>query len=188
MKRAASSPPSPVLDRPPIRFIAMASVSCASAEIDPYDIAPVENRRTMAETGSTSSTGIGGRAPGASTPLIRISPRSVMSFAAWSSTRDVYSLKISYRRLRVACCSLNTVCGLNRCGSPSRRHWYSPPVSSRRCAGCTPPGGKARASRRLVSAASTSKPTPPSREVVPSKHVPMTSSPRPTASKICAPV
>src|SRR6266853_1836579 len=36
--RRASSPPSPVLDRPPIRFIAMAMVSCASAEIDPYDI------------------------------------------------------------------------------------------------------------------------------------------------------
>ena len=30
-----SSPPSPVFDLPPSRFIAMASVSCASAEIDP---------------------------------------------------------------------------------------------------------------------------------------------------------
>src|SRR5579884_2581147 len=32
---AGSSPPSPVLDLPPIRFMAMASVWCASAEIDP---------------------------------------------------------------------------------------------------------------------------------------------------------
>ena len=60
------------------------------------------------------------------------SPRSVISRRDWSSTRLVYSLKISYRRLRVACCSLKTASGLNRCGSPSRRHWYSPPVSSRR--------------------------------------------------------
>src|SRR5215471_5726480 len=29
------SPPSPVLDLPPSRFIAMARVSCASAEMDP---------------------------------------------------------------------------------------------------------------------------------------------------------
>src|SRR3954468_16390874 len=42
--RAGSSPPSPVFDLPPMRFIAMASVSCASWLIDPYDIAPVEKR------------------------------------------------------------------------------------------------------------------------------------------------
>src|ERR1700728_5323097 len=35
LNRSASSPPSPVLDRPPSRFIAIARVSCASAEIDP---------------------------------------------------------------------------------------------------------------------------------------------------------
>src|SRR5579871_85774 len=34
-QREASSPPSPVLDLPPMRFMAIASVSCASAEIDP---------------------------------------------------------------------------------------------------------------------------------------------------------
>src|ERR1700729_2892473 len=48
--RDASSPPSPVLDRPPMRFMAMARVSCASAEIDPYDMAPVEKRRTIEDT------------------------------------------------------------------------------------------------------------------------------------------
>src|ERR1700743_3266888 len=52
LKRSGSSPPSPVLDRPPSRFMAMARVWCASAEIDPYDMAPVENRRTMLEVGS----------------------------------------------------------------------------------------------------------------------------------------
>ena len=55
----ASSPPSPVLDLPPSWFMAMARVSCASWEMEPYDMAPVENRLTISETGSTSSIGIG---------------------------------------------------------------------------------------------------------------------------------
>jgi len=42
-----------------MRFIAMAIVSCASWLIDPYDMAPVANRRTMDSTGSTSSIGTG---------------------------------------------------------------------------------------------------------------------------------
>ena len=46
--RAGSSPPSPVFDLAPIRFIAIASVSCASWLIEPKDIAPVEKRLTMA--------------------------------------------------------------------------------------------------------------------------------------------
>ena len=56
---SGSSPPSPLFDLPPSRFIAIASVSCASWLIDPYDIAPVANRLTMASTGSTSSIGTG---------------------------------------------------------------------------------------------------------------------------------
>ena len=35
LNRSGSSPPSPVFDLPPIRFMAMARVSCASAEIEP---------------------------------------------------------------------------------------------------------------------------------------------------------
>ncbi len=35
LNRSGSSPPSPVFDRAPSRFIAMARVSCASAEIEP---------------------------------------------------------------------------------------------------------------------------------------------------------
>ena len=58
-KRAGSSPPSPVFERPPMRFIATASVSCASRDSDPSDIAPVENRLTISAAGSTSSSGIG---------------------------------------------------------------------------------------------------------------------------------
>jgi hypothetical protein len=52
-----SSPPSPVFDLPPMRFIAIASVVCASVEIDPSDIAPVAKRLTISLAGSTSSSG-----------------------------------------------------------------------------------------------------------------------------------
>src|SRR6201996_3905291 len=45
--RDGASPPSAVFERPPSRFIAIASVSCASPLIEPYDIAPVANRRTI---------------------------------------------------------------------------------------------------------------------------------------------
>ncbi len=54
-----SSPPSPVLLRPPMRFMAMAKVSWASRLIDPNDIAPVTNRFIILSAGSTSSIGIG---------------------------------------------------------------------------------------------------------------------------------
>ena len=47
LKRSGSSPPSPVFDLPPMRFIAIASVVCASREIEPNDIAPVEKRLTI---------------------------------------------------------------------------------------------------------------------------------------------
>src|SRR3954463_4143209 len=82
--RSESSPPSPVLDLPPSRFIAIASVSCASWLIDPYDMAPVENRLTMDDTGSTSSIETDGRSDER-----RNSPRSVISWADCSSTSEV---------------------------------------------------------------------------------------------------
>ena len=47
LNRSGSSPPSPVLLLPPRRFMAMASVSWASAEIEPKLIAPVQNRLTI---------------------------------------------------------------------------------------------------------------------------------------------
>ena len=46
---------SPVLLLAPIRFIAIARVSCASLLIEPRDIAPVANRFTISEADSTSS-------------------------------------------------------------------------------------------------------------------------------------
>ena len=57
--RTGSSPPSPELDLPPMRFMATAIVSCVSREMAPSDMPPVQKRATMAATGSTSSTEIG---------------------------------------------------------------------------------------------------------------------------------
>src|SRR5674536_128668 len=84
-------------------------------------MAPVENRLTISDAGSTSSIGTGGRWP------VRNwnNPRSVPSRRDCSSTARVYSLKIVYCLDQVECCSLKTVSGLTRCSSPSRRHWYS---------------------------------------------------------------
>jgi hypothetical protein len=58
-KRCGLSPPSPELALPPMRFIAAARVSCASADRAPCDIAPVENRLAISWAGSTSSIGTG---------------------------------------------------------------------------------------------------------------------------------
>jgi hypothetical protein len=58
-----------------MRFMAIASVSCASWLIDPYDIAPVENRLMIASIDSTSSIGMEGPAG-----FNRNNPRSVARF------------------------------------------------------------------------------------------------------------
>src|SRR5882762_9327309 len=56
---AGSSPPSPVFDRAPMRFMPIARVACASGVSAPRDMALEMNRRRMSSTGSTSSSGIG---------------------------------------------------------------------------------------------------------------------------------
>lgn len=60
-KKKFTSPPSPELDFPPNRFIAIAIASCVSLEIAPRDIPPVQKRRTMETADSTLPTGIGAR-------------------------------------------------------------------------------------------------------------------------------
>lgn len=56
-----TSPPSPELDFPPILFMATAITSCVSLEMAPNDMPPVQNRATIFEADSTSSTGMGFR-------------------------------------------------------------------------------------------------------------------------------
>jgi hypothetical protein len=75
-----------VFDLPPIWFMAMASVSCASLEMEPYDMAPDENRFTMLAAGSTASSGMGAR-PISSAARMRNSPRTVFRWLSPSFTR-----------------------------------------------------------------------------------------------------
>ena len=99
--RSASSPPSPVLLLPPMRFMAIASVSCASLLIAQNDMAPVVNRLTMSFAGSTSSSGIGcGSVFSSSSP--RMFERRLLS----SLTSAENSLNVRKLLLLVACCSL----------------------------------------------------------------------------------
>ncbi len=106
LKRSGSSPPSPVLDLPPIRFIAIARVVCASRLMDPNDIAPVENRLTISDAGSTSSNGIG-----CSDHLKSNKPRRVRRLRDCSlieSAKVLYSLG---KFPRTACCKALTLVG-----------------------------------------------------------------------------
>ncbi len=89
IERARSSPPSPVFERPPSRFIAMPSVSCASGDSEPRLIAPVAKRRTISADDSTSSSGIGSAAGTSSSR-----PRSVCSRVEASSA-SAYSRNVA---------------------------------------------------------------------------------------------
>jgi len=62
-----------------MRFIATASVVCASVEMEPRLIAPVANRLTISEADSTSSIGTGSGAN-----LNSNIPRSVIIRRVWS--------------------------------------------------------------------------------------------------------
>ncbi len=88
-KRSDSSPPSPVFDLPPMRFMAIASVSCASREIEPKLMAPVEKRLTISAADSTSSIGTG-RRPSSSAFLMRKRPRMAKFRCTWPFKRLAY--------------------------------------------------------------------------------------------------
>ncbi|MDF2978815.1 MAG: hypothetical protein K0S40_3543 [Actinomycetospora sp.] len=74
-------------------------------------------RFTISVAGSTSSSGTAVR----SSVLSRNMPRSAPPEAMSRLTSAVYRLNTSHCLVRVECCSRNTVSGLNRCSSPSRR-------------------------------------------------------------------
>ena len=77
-KRRGSSPPSPVLDLPPMRFMAMASASWDSALMEPKLMAPVAKRLTISLSGSTSSRSMAGP-----TGLNRNRPRRLDCAVLW---------------------------------------------------------------------------------------------------------
>jgi hypothetical protein len=59
LKRLLSSPPSPETALAPMRFIAMASVSCASGDSAPSDMPGVTKRLRISVIASTSSIATG---------------------------------------------------------------------------------------------------------------------------------
>ena len=165
-----------------MRFMAIASVVCASVEMEPSDIAPVAKRLTMSAAGSTSSSGTGVQRPKRNSNR----PRKVMCRRDWSLMICAYSLYVEYWSLRTACCSLATASGVHMCSSPRTRNAYSPPASSAPASTGSPPN--AALWTRIASSAISNRPMPSMLEVVPVKYLSITARVRPTASKICAPV
>ena len=102
MNRSGSSPPSPVLLFAPMRFIAIASVSCASLLIEPNDMAPVVKRLTISLAGSTSSSGIGASAK------LEIQQAAQVGRAAALVVHELWRTPANVLGsfARVACCSL----------------------------------------------------------------------------------
>ena len=98
--RISSSPPSPVLLFPPSLFIAIASVVCASQEMEPNDIAPVANLLYIFSAGSTSSIDIAGLFG-----LNSNNPLSVQAFSLCSFTSFEYFLNIEKSPVLVECWS-----------------------------------------------------------------------------------
>jgi hypothetical protein len=96
-----------VFDLPPIRFMAMASVVCASRLIEPKLIAPVANRFTISAAGSTSSTGTG-----VSAHFRFIRPRIVSRRSLCSLIVRAKALYSSELLPRTACCSRATLSGV----------------------------------------------------------------------------
>ena len=125
LKRSTSSPPSPVLDLPPMRFIAMARVVWASRLMEPKLIAPVAKRLTIWLAGSTSS-----RLSGVSANLNRIRPRMVNRRSDCSLMPAAKALYSWGRLPRTACCSRLTVSDVQACASPRIRTAKEPPTSS----------------------------------------------------------
>ena len=87
--------------------MAIASVVCASREIEPKLIAPVANRFTIDAAGSTSASGTGVAAN-----FISISPRNVSRRLLWSLIRPVNAVNSSRELPRAACCNFATEFGV----------------------------------------------------------------------------
>ena len=180
VKRTGSSPPSPVFERPPMRFIATASVSCASRESEPSDIAPVEKRLTISAAGSTSSSGM---------------PPSSRRAEAQQAAQRRASRRVGVDgggelvvRL-LAAAAHGVLQQRDRLGVPLMVLTVAPPgvEADNRAAGRRAVPGNARAWRTSAPSAISVRPIPPMRDGVPVKYRSTRLVERPTASKTCAP-
>ncbi len=91
-----------------MRFMAMASVSCASLEMEPNDMAPVAKRLTISLAGSTSSSGIG---LGGRLDLEQAAQRAELAVLLVDEV-GVFLEGLRSSPCRTACCSLLMVSGL----------------------------------------------------------------------------
>ena len=168
-----------------MRFIAIASVSWASFEIEPYDMAPVANRFTISLTGSTSSIGTGGRDPALNVNRPRSVARRVGLIV--DELRVLLEDVVAPRTARVLQLE-------HRLGVEEVVLTLAAPLvlaaEVERAMGALRRVRRDRRSRAAlaISSASTSSPMPPSRLTVPVKYSSTSSRPRPIASKTCAPV
>ena len=90
-----------------MRFMAMASVSCASLLIEPNDIAPVAKRLTISLAGSTSSSGTGR----SGVVQLHQAAQRAQILVLLVDQVAAYSWKVVIAfvwPLRTACCSLRT--------------------------------------------------------------------------------
>ncbi|MCY1522712.1 hypothetical protein D9M68_575770 [compost metagenome] len=164
-----------------MRFMAMASVACASVLIEPSDIAPVAKRLTISAAASTSSTGMAL----AGSILNSNRPRKVRWRRFWSLMSCAYSLYVFQLLERVLCCSLAMASGVHMCSSPRVRQAYSPPASSMLASTGSSP--KAALCMRMASSAISKTPMPSTRLAVPVKYLFTVSVFRPMASNSWAP-
>ena len=178
LNRSGSSPPSPVLDLPPILFIANARVVWASREIDPYDIAPVENLLTISDAGSTFFIGIGRRFSNSNRLLI------VNIDLLWSLILSENSLNDSLEFILTAFWRLVIVFGDQACFSPLILKAYSPPTSKFVVSLFIKDDCEYLF---IVSSFICRRVNPPIKVAVPGKYLSITSSEIPIASKIWAP-
>ena len=125
IKRLASSPPSPVLDFPPNRFIATANDSCASALIEPKLMAPVAKRLTISAAASTSLKSMPESLGANSSRPRNVALRVFSSLTCLAKAQYASSLLA-----RAADCRLAMDCGSHKWISPVRRQWKSPGLGS----------------------------------------------------------
>ena len=166
-----------------MRFIATASVVCASVEIEPRLIAPVAKRLTIAAAGSTSSSGTGvalGR-PELEQAAQRLQLRCVCSLisAAYSLVRRVAVRARRVLQLRDRIRRPHVLFAAHAVRVLAARVERVARAADRRRT-------RARAAAR-ASSATSNRPMPSTLLAVPVKYLSTNAFCRPTASKICAP-
>jgi hypothetical protein len=109
-----------------MRFIAIVSVSCASGDRAPSDMADEMNRARMASIGATCSSGMGeaGRSVSRSRTVVGAPPAARSANVRYASSGLVPARDA--RALPTACCSASTVWGAQACCSLSLRKRMRP--------------------------------------------------------------